>query len=265
MTDQPEKPAANASDNTNSPDNNQNQTVGEGRAAQQTDENGWHAEEREHKRQERTYWRIQKIVSAVTLVLSLIAAGGAAAGAYIAFKAFKEAKRQADAAESQIAVAKDNAQRQLRAYIGFIPPTDNQVINNFAPPAKPVVRLTPHNFGQTPAYRAINWTGMGVLAYPLSKDFPYPTQKSPIGPNPITIHPGNFDIAGIVVSASQPLAQWDFDRIGDGKNWRLYAWGTVTYDDAFGQSHFTNFCIGFYGVTIQQAQREPCIDHNDSD
>ncbi|MGA2871365.1 MAG: hypothetical protein ABSF34_19660 [Verrucomicrobiota bacterium] len=187
----------------------------------------------------------------VTAVFAFIAA--VAAGAAAVFTG------------GQAWIAKDTENRQLRAYIGLIPPPDNQIVSNFTPPAKAVVRLTPHNFGQTPAYRAINWTGMGVAPHPLPKNFPYQTQKSPIGPNPITIHPGNFDIAGVVLPATEPLAQWDFDRIGDGKNWRLYAWGTITYDDAFGKSHFTNFCIGFYSVTAQQAQREPCIDHNDSD
>lgn len=102
MASQLEQPTENASDNTDPANNRQNQIASEGMAApQESDQNGWHAEEREHKREERSYWRIQKVASAATLIFSLIAAGGAAAGAVIAFKAFKEAKRQADEAKRQ--------------------------------------------------------------------------------------------------------------------------------------------------------------------
>ncbi len=46
---------------------------------------------------------------------------------------------------------------------------------------------------------------------------------------------------------------------------RYYVWGTVNYEDAFGDPHFTNFCVGFYNLTVSGVQREPCNDHNDSD
>jgi hypothetical protein len=49
----------------------------------------------------------------------------------------------------QISTIRDNAKRQLRAYIGLVAPTDNQVANAFLPPAKPLIRLVPKNFGLT--------------------------------------------------------------------------------------------------------------------
>ena len=69
----------------------------------------------------------------------------------------------------QICTIRDNAKRQLRAYIGLVAPADNQVANAFFPPAKPLVRLTPKNFGLTPAYEATHATGMAIVKYPLLK------------------------------------------------------------------------------------------------
>jgi hypothetical protein len=157
-----------------------------------------------------------------------------------------------------------SSERQLRAYVGVIPPSDDQVVNAFLPPASPLVRLTPKNFGVTPAYGAELLSGMGVAPYPLPKTFTYPIQKIDTPPNPITIYPGTFDIAGIVADAARPLTQDEIASIQDGKNKRLYVWGAITYKDAFGKSHFTHFCIGFYNLTPTRVQREPCNDHNDS-
>ena len=146
MTNQPEQTEANTSDDTNPPDNDQNQTRNERRAAQQTDENGWHAEEREHKRHERTYWRIQKVASAVTLIFSLIAAGGAAAGAYIAFGAFKEARRQADEAKRQADVVVSDQRPWLH-----LEDVKTEQINYNVNGLMFTTRFSVKNYGRSPA------------------------------------------------------------------------------------------------------------------
>jgi hypothetical protein len=185
--------------------------------------------------------------------------------AYDPIKESADAARDAaDAAKKQVEVATDVEKRQLRAYIGVIPPTDNQIVNRFIPPEKPLVHLTPRNFGLTPAYNALIRNGMGVQSYPLPKNFDYPIQGGTFLPNKITIYPGTFDIAGIVLDAQQPLTDQQIAAIQDGLHYRLYAWGTITYDDAFSDGHFTNFCISFYGLSAQQVRREPCQEHNDS-
>ncbi len=112
-------------------------------------------------------------------------------------------------------VARDTEKRQLRAYIGVIPPVDNQVANAFIPPVKPLIRLTPRNFGLTPAYNATHKTGMSVELYPLPKAFDYPIQKLDTRPNPITIYPGPLDIAGIVADATRPLTSEEVIAIQD--------------------------------------------------
>ncbi len=78
---------------------------------------GRDAEEAAHRAAERRYWRHQANYNVVVGILTLGAAGAAIVAACIAFGAYSEAKRQADAAEKQIDVAKDSLQKQLRAYI----------------------------------------------------------------------------------------------------------------------------------------------------
>jgi hypothetical protein len=165
---------------------------------------------------------------------------------------------------TQIKISQDTEHRQLRAYVGFVPPSDNQIVNSFIPPAKPTIRLNPRNFGQTPAYKAKISSNIAVEDFPLPKTFAFPLVRGLNPPNPITIFPGTFDIAGIFADADRPLTQEELIAIQDGKRKRLYVWGTLDYEDAFGDLHFTNYCLDFYGVTEKQVQREPCSDHNDS-
>jgi len=64
---------------------------------------GWHADERQHRRHERYYW-------GTIIFLTVLAVAGAGASAIFAYRA-------ADAALGQVGVAKDTEQRQLRAYL----------------------------------------------------------------------------------------------------------------------------------------------------
>jgi hypothetical protein len=246
----------------------------------------WYASNSDYQADERNYWwhQVRALWASIAIgIATLIAAVSAGLIAYWAYEATSaavveaqkqtveaqnqtaQAMRQAEAAEAQIAVATDTEKRQLRAYIGVVPPADNQIANPFLPPAKPLIRLTPKNFGMTPAYRAQHLVGLGVAAYPLPKEFEYPIQRLTEPPNPITIYPGTLDIAGIIADAQRPLTPDEVKRIEDGKSARLYVWGTITYYDAFGTHHFTNFCIGFFNLTPTQVKRVPCNDHNDSD
>ncbi len=204
------------------------------------------------------------ILTAALLSAGIYSAIESTEAVHQASRAADEAKRGADAASSQSATAQDTEKRQLRAYVGLIPPPDNQVSNNFTPPATPLIRLTPKNFGVTPAYEAIHKTGMQVGYYPLAKNFEYPIQELATPPNPITIYPGAFDLAGIQVESLRALTQDEIASIQDGKTKRLYVWGTLTYKDVFREPHYTNFCLGFYNLTPTQVQREPCNEHNDS-
>jgi len=159
--------------------------------------------------------------------------------------------------------SKDTEKRQLRAYIGVVSPPDNQRINRFFPPEVPIIKLSARNFGQTPAYKVTYIAGMGVRAWPLPKDNDYSLQPE-IGFNPVTIFPGMFDLGDIKIISKRALTTDEIALFQDGMKNRLYAWGTVNYEDAFGASHYTNFCIGFFGLTQTNIQFEPCEKHTDS-
>ena len=58
------------------------------------------AYERHHKAAERQNWRVQNTIASSALILSVIAAGGAVAGALFAKNAFVQARRQADFADA---------------------------------------------------------------------------------------------------------------------------------------------------------------------
>jgi hypothetical protein len=82
-----------------------------------TERIGHHAGDEAHKAAERKYWGRQNWVAGLGLLFSVLTFIVAIAAAYIARLAFLEAKRQANAAESQIRIARDTEERQLRAYL----------------------------------------------------------------------------------------------------------------------------------------------------
>ena len=43
----------------------------------------------------------------------------------------------------------------------------------------------------------------------------------------------------------------EISKIDDGREWRLYVLGTITYLDAFEEDHYTNFCFDYNGETIR--------------
>jgi hypothetical protein len=261
MTNQPEQSKADTDNNSSSACDNDNKASTKRPTTQEADENGWHAEEREHKGQERTYWKIQKIVSAVTLIFSLIAAGGAAAGAYIAFRAFKEAKRQADAAESQIMIASDTAKRQLRAYT-LVAPT---VVEDFVAGSAPKAGVKVTIFGQTPAYELELVTHIAALPFPLKEDI----RKTPVP---------DFDVSTItraILAPTQfasnaprltyaPNAE-QFRILSAGETYRLFVWGEVNYRDTFKVQRVSRFCFSYPSQALGAKTSELCPTGNCAD
>jgi hypothetical protein len=105
----------------------------------------------------------------------------------------------------------------LRAYIGLVATSRRSDSARKATGS----RLTPKNFGLTPAYEATHATGMAIVKYPLQKGFDYPIQKVETSPNPITIYPGVLDLAEIVADADRALTTDEITSIQDRKHFRL--------------------------------------------
>ncbi|MGO9430813.1 hypothetical protein, partial [Rhodoblastus sp.] len=94
--------------------------------AQPIEQKGWLPEEREHHKTEQRYWLWSTVLTALavmgaiaTVILSKWSLEESQKAVAEARRATGEAHRQADATESQIVVAKDIEQRQLRAYVGI--------------------------------------------------------------------------------------------------------------------------------------------------
>lgn len=142
------------------------------------------------------------------------------------------------AVSSKAATASVSAiNRQMRAYVRVV--TGSAVhqdrIKNLKFQAIPSII----NAGLTPAHKVAFKASAAILPIPLPADFTFhlldnPSGQSVIGPRQeITISPivsdfcDDADIEGIKTTAS-----------GNG----LYVWGILTYEDIFGDSHYTKFC-----------------------
>jgi hypothetical protein len=77
----------------------------------------WDVRDKEHG----SAWSRQDKFSLLGLSFNLLTLIAATIGVSVALNAFKETKRQANTAEAQIGVAKDTANRQLRAYVYVTP------------------------------------------------------------------------------------------------------------------------------------------------
>jgi hypothetical protein len=205
---------------------------------------GWHADESRHRRFERNYWIVYILLTTLTTV-------GALAAATFAYKAYKasegaviearnqvtEAKRQATAAEAQIVVARDTAERQLRAYIGF--DWSNILLNNPADGQMTAwVRLK--NFGATPAYKLKFWMKFSRLA--LSAD-PFSEAGNFNDPSSVLEPTGTINSSATLPNPADQLQQ-----VIDGKV-ALFVWGRAEYVDAFGKHHFFSFKGKMHGPT----------------
>jgi len=165
----------------------------------------------------------------------------------------------------QAVTADDSEKRSLRAYIGIVHPPNETMINAFFPPVVPTAVFDVKNFGQTPAYKVTFLGGMGIGPYPLPPDQNFAIENPGTAANPIIVFPGMLDIGRIKSVSKRALTDDEISSIQDGKTKRLYAFGTISYADAFARSHYTNYCIGFYDLKIGKIDYEPCNYHNDSD
>jgi len=110
---------------------------------------GWHPQEEEHKRGEKSYWGIQNTTSIFTLFFSVIAASAAAYGACIAVKAFHEVQRQANEAKRQADVAVSDQRPWLH-----LEDAKTEQINYSVNGLSFTTRFIVKNYGHSPATHA---------------------------------------------------------------------------------------------------------------
>jgi hypothetical protein len=98
--------------------------------------------------------------------------------------------------------------------------------------------MTLQNFGNTPAYKVISNTHADVFPFPLPQDFQLPPfietgSSANVGPHQ------NFIITGV---AGRVFSDDEVNEIQFGSKKRLYVYGRIHYEDAFGVSRQINFC-----------------------
>lgn len=170
----------------------------------------------------------------------------------------------AEAGQTAAGMAEDQRefwQRQARAYLsvtfGGMVPQHEASNTRFEP------RMSLTNSGRTPAYKVQYFGNCDLLPVPLPSDFEFPL--------PEVLQDGGLGTLGprqnFIIGAAAPrlYSASEIAEIKLGVPMRLYAWGRVVYEDAFGISRFVNFCQGFFWLDNGNIMGLNTSRHNDSD
>ena len=140
------------------------------------------------------------------------------------------------ATESVVAVRERTAM-QMRAYLTVVVGGGayQEGEKNIRFAAKPLLVNTGHTPARKVGYRA----KAAILPAPLPEDFHFTLPEAQVGAS--VLGPGqNFILSAIV---DDFVADADVAGIKNGTSGRaLHVWGTATYEDVFGEMHYTNFC-----------------------
>jgi len=185
-----------------------------------------------HRVSERDHWTHERLHSRRVTFFSAIATVAAITAAVIAFLAFLETKRQAEAGWAQVKVYQEIEKRQLRAYLTF---QDGGIKCGGADCG---LQLNVKNSGQTPAYN--------VTCY-------FASQSRAVHPEPLTneayktfefretgaasIDLGNNDLQGLPACAIGSFVK----SLSVPPGQETYAWGIVKYRDIFQRCHRSAF------------------------
>jgi hypothetical protein len=157
-------------------------------------------------------------------------------------------------------IARDQEQRQLRAYLSAqIPAKFIEVL----PDNTVQIVVAIKDFGQTPGIDARNGSAFEIRPYPMPKDVKIivPTLVGPA----VSVYPQN-DL-GETITGTLALKATDAQVIDAfaSKGQRPYFYGTVHYQDIFGEDRHTNFCFNVLGSLIDRKFGfERCPQFNDS-
>lgn len=143
----------------------------------------------------------------------------------------------AKAADESLETYKDANVRQMRAYLtvgfGGVIKQDPGTGYRFE------VRMNLQNVGNTPAYGVVSNVHVDVFPFPLPEEFQFPQLDDAIsGASAVGPHQ-SFFLTGV---ADRIYSEGDVDEVSSGLHKRLYIYGTVKYEDAFGTRRQTRFC-----------------------
>jgi hypothetical protein len=162
----------------------------------------------------------------------------------------------------QVAISRNTAIRQLRAYIFIDSIGIKDVDANFNPKTTIVIK----NSGQTPAYDLSGIAGIDFREYPLASDFD-PLFIDPNSHIPTShIPPGGTAIFRL--THNELLTPVKISQLNDGTH-AIYVAVKIIYKDAFGKRRFTRF-LGFHNRSTARHPRHlsslaPYSEGNEAD
>lgn len=166
---------------------------------------------------------------------------------------------QVKASQEQLAVMQNTEHRQLRAYVGLIPGD----IENLGDKDKQVFTFMRKNYGATPAYDIeVSELGQSVLLKNHEPPVINFTNVPDIPHANVTLFPSAelpLHIKGLAVSKEQ------VDKVLSSDDFQFAYAGKIRYRDAFGKTHFTNFCWQYARNGLTAKDVDWCLHHNDSD
>jgi hypothetical protein len=190
-------------------------------------------DQREHRACERSHWARERLNGQLVAGLSGIAALAAILAAIIAYYAFLETRRQAEAAWAQVKIYQDIERRQLRAYLTF---QDGAI--RCTQSSDCGLQLTIKNSGQTPAYNVTCYfasQSRASLPEPLTIEAYANFEFQETGAASIDL--GNGDTQGLPACAVGTFVK----TLSNPAGLQTYAWGIVKYRDIFQHCHRSAF------------------------
>jgi hypothetical protein len=133
----------------------------------------------------------------------------------------------------QVSESRQSTQRQLRAYVSGHP----KFISSSDATTVPWAEFEIQNAGQTPARRMRHVAVIKALPFPLAAGFVPPPFERPRSPE--TSLSSKVPMTG-KCSAERPFTADEIARIRDGR-FRIYVYGTITYEDIFAREQETKF------------------------
>jgi hypothetical protein len=150
-------------------------------------------------------------------------------------------RKAVQVAQASVDASKDAAKRLLRAYLAVTCGTALHQERNM--PLRPDLKFEARpkvlNTGQTPAHKVKCFGNAAILTDPLPKEA---ILASPGGNPPEGTIGAQQDIT-VQLPVGDFCDDSEVQSVKAGSNGKaLYAWGVVTYLDAFGDEHSTRFC-----------------------
>jgi hypothetical protein len=163
--------------------------------------------------------------------------------------AARAAQASAHSASAQTRIVEDTAKKQLRAYVGMGSFGSFESFNHDDGHYSARTRVI--NTGQTPAFNMRFAARIKIIPHPradISIFTEYPLVfNSAQKISRQALFPQEFtDIPAI---SDEPITWEKFVGVLSDPNQKIYSFGIVEYDDAFGVHHFTHFCRWIYAIS----------------